>query len=48
MREDPLWALVGVDTADDDPGGTVDWLTTRGQPADDRAVAVITTRSTGP
>ena len=24
VREDPLWKLVGVDDADDDPGGTVD------------------------
>ncbi len=24
MREDPLWELVGVDDADDDPGGTLD------------------------
>ncbi len=23
VREDPLWELVGVDDADDDPGGTV-------------------------
>jgi hypothetical protein len=24
VRADPLWELVGVDDADDDPGGTVD------------------------
>jgi hypothetical protein len=24
VREDPLWELVRVDDADDDPGGTVD------------------------
>jgi len=24
VREDPLWELVGVDDADDDPGGAVD------------------------
>ena len=24
VREDPLWELVGVDDADDDPGGRVD------------------------